>query len=451
MSTSDDRGVGTDPDAAWRPPGAASDGSATSAADAPTGAWPRVDWQSAAPTDPDGAVAGNSVTAPTSPPVRDVQAELQAPRTWPRLDPPPHPGDRDRAVGRSALVGGVVGAVVALVILGIAALWPTGGADDDGGTAAVPSASASDDIDIGAVLSAVEPSVVSIETRSAVIEGQAGAGTGIVLTADGLALTNAHVIAGLNEIQVGLFGGERAPARLVGSFPEADIALIQIEGESDLIPAELGSSASLQVGEEVIAIGNALNLGGRPTVTQGIVSALDRSLEAEGISLRNLIQTDAAINPGNSGGPLVNAAGQVVGVNTAIIGTAQNIGFSIEIDMVRPLIEDIRAGGGEVRGDQPFLGVNTTDVATESVTNRTRFGIDVDEGAYVQNVVPDSAADDAGLEEGDVITSVDGQDTPDSISVGEIIRGMEPGDEITITIERLGETRRLTATLGERG
>ena len=401
-------------------------------------------------TVPDEPTAGSGTTLPSAPPTRDALAELAAPRTWPRLDPPPHPGDRDRAVGRSALVGGVVGAAVALVILGIAALWPTGGDADE--PASVRSTDRTGEVaDVGAVLSAVEPSVVSIETRSAVADGQAGAGSGIILTADGLVLTNAHVVAGLNEIQVGLFGGERAPARLVGSFPESDIALIQIEGESDLVPAELGSSAALQVGEEVIAIGNALNFGGRPTVTLGIVSALDRSLSAQGITLSNLIQTDAAINPGNSGGPLVNAAGQVVGVNTAIIGDAQSIGFAIEIDTVKPLIEDIRAGGGDVRGDQAFLGVNTTPVADESFANRTRYGIDVDEGAFVQSVVPDSAAAEAGFEVGDVIVAVNGQATPTSESVGEIIRGLAPGDQITVSILRRGEPIELTATLGQRG
>lgn len=390
----------------------------------------------------------SGAAVPSAPPTRDALGGLAAPRSWPRLDPPPHPGDRDRAVGRSALVGGVVGAVVALVILGLAALWPGGDrAENERSTVAA----AGTTVDVGAVLSAVEPSVVSIETRSALAEGQAGAGSGIVLTGDGLVLTNAHVVAGLNEIQVGLFGGERAPARLVGSYPESDIALIQIEGRSGLTPAELGSSASLEVGEEVIAIGNALNLGGRPTVTRGIVSALDRSLSAEGITLSNLIQTDAAINPGNSGGPLVNAAGQVVGVNTAIIGDAQNIGFSIDIDTVKPLIEDIRAGGGEVRGDQAFLGVNTTDVATESFANRNRYGITLDEGAYVQSVVPDSAAADAGLQAGDVIVAVDGEATPDSVSVGEIIRQRKPGDEVAIRIVRQGEEQQLSVTLGQRG
>ena len=406
------------------------------------------------PSDPPPPERGSTdTTLPAAPPVRP-ERELGAPRAWPRLDVPPHPGDRDRAVGRSALIGGIVGALVAGVVLGIASLWPTGSGDEPAASGAPPVTSPDGPaaaIDVLAVLNRVEPSVVSVQTTNGLDDGQAGAGTGIVLTSDGLVLTNAHVVAGLPSIEVGLFDGSQAAAQLVGSFPEEDVALIQIQDRSDLIPAELGSSDALQVGEEVIAIGNALNLGGRPTVTQGIVSALNRALEAQGISLQGLIQTDAAINPGNSGGPLVNAAGQVVGVNTAIIGDAQNIGFSISIDQVKPLIEEIRAGGGEVRGDQAFLGVNTTDVATESEAMLERFGIEVDEGAFVRSTVPDSGADDAGIVAGDVITAVNGTETPDSAAVGEVIRELEAGDVITITLVRDGETMDVEATLGRRG
>ena len=390
---------------------------------------------------------------PPGPPVRD-ERELGAPAAWPRLDPPPHPGDRDRAVGRSGLVGGAVGAVVAALILGVASLWPTGGDEADTATSDVPVTRAEGTpapIDVLAVLNRVEPSVVTIQTTSSLEAGQAGAGTGIVLTADGLALTNAHVVAGLPDIHVGLFDGSSAEAQLVGSFPDEDIALIQIEGRTDLTPAELGSSDGLQVGEEVVAIGNALNLGGRPTVTLGIVSALNRALEAQGISLEGLIQTDAAINPGNSGGPLVNSAGQVVGVNTAIIGDAQNIGFSIAIDQVKPLIEEIRAGGGAVRGDQAFLGVNTTDLSTESEAILERYGITVADGAFVRSTVPDSGADDAGIRAGDVIVALNGTPTPDSASVGDVVRELEPGDEVTITLVRDGERIEVQATLGRRG
>ena len=401
------------------------------------------------PGDPD----VSDTTIPSAPPVRR-EREPSAPSAWPRLDPPPHPGDRDRAVGRSALVGGTVGAVVAALILGIASLWPTGDGEAETRSDAAPITSPdgpAPSIDVLAVLNQVEPSVVSIQTTDGLEEGQAGAGTGIVLTSDGLVLTNAHVVAGLPSIEVGIFDGSRAAAQLVGSFPEEDVALIQIDGRSDLIPAQLGSSDALQVGEEVIAIGNALNLGGRPTVTLGIVSALGRNLEAQGISLEGLIQTDAAINPGNSGGPLVNASGQVVGVNTAIIGDAQNIGFSIAIDGVKPLIEEIRAGGGEVRGDQAFLGVNTTDVTTESAAMLERFGIDLEEGAFVRSTVPGSGAAEAGLVAGDVITAVNGTATPDSASVGDVIRELDPGDVVTISLVRDGETIEVEATLGRRG
>ncbi len=250
---------------------------------------------------------------------------------------------------------------------------------------------------------------------------------------------------------MGLFDGSQAPATLVGSFPDEDVALIQLDGRDDLVPAELGSSGALQVGQEVIAIGNALNLGGQPTVTQGIVSALGRSLQAENVSLRGLIQTDAAINPGNSGGPLVNAAGQVVGINTAIIGDAQNIGFSIAIDQVKPLIEKIRAGGGAVRGDQAFLGVNTTDVAAESQATLDQYGIDRDDGAFVQSVVAGSGADDAGVQAGDVITAVNGQVTKDSASVGAVIKELAVDDVVTLTVVRDGTEMQIQATLGRRG
>src|SRR5690606_24989552 len=138
-------------------------------------------------------------------------------------------------------------------------------------------------------------------------------------------------ISALSGITVVLPDGTREEATLVGASPDDDLAVVQIEAD-DLVAAELGSSDELTGGDPVIAIGNALNLGGDPTVTQGIVSAKDRDLSAEGITLTGLIQTDAAINPGNSGGPLVNAAGQVVGINTAIVADAQNLGFSIAID-----------------------------------------------------------------------------------------------------------------------
>ena len=273
-----------------------------------------------------------------------------------------------------------------------------------------------------------------------------------MISADGLVLTNAHVIGSVGDINVVLADGSEHQATLVGASPDDDVALIQVQDlDEDLVPVEFGSSDDLQVGDEVIAIGNALNLGGEPTVTRGIISALDRDLSAEGVSLEGLIQTDAAINPGNSGGALVNAAGQLVGMPTAIVADAQNLGFAIAIDVARPVIDDLKAGEGQVTPDQAFLGVSSTDVQDLTDDVRANFGVDVDEGAFVTEVVPGSAADDAGLEAGDVIIEIDGEDVTESVQVREHILDKQPGDEVEIVIVRDGDEQTLEATLGERG
>ncbi len=262
----------------------------------------------------------------------------------------------------SALVGGVVGAVVAALVAGGLVL----ATDDDEPSAdsITPSTlTRSDDrdgLDIQSILQIAQPSVVSIHTGSSVSPLAEGAGTGFVIDEDGLILTNAHVIAGADEISVTFFDGSALGAELVGSFPEEDLAMIRVEGRDDLRAAVLGSSSDLDVGDDVVAIGNALNLGGQPSVTTGIVSAIDRSIRRRpGISLDNLIQTDAAINPGNSGGPLFNAAGEVVGINTAIIPDAQNIGFAL-VDRLGQAAD--RGPEGRRRRGQPrhrpFLGVS---------------------------------------------------------------------------------------------
>lgn len=216
--------------------------------------------------------------------------------------------------------------------------------------------------DVQAVLAKVEPAVVSISTT--VISGGSslgglveGAGSGMILTSNGEVLTNNHVVAGATSVTVTLFGQTRAlAAHVVGTDPTQDLALVQIDNVHGLPVVHLGNSHQTLVGDDVLAIGNALALQGGPTVTEGIVSATNRSLVAQsslsGVSekLTGMIQTDAPINPGNSGGPLVDAQGEVIGVNTAVaesaIGNApaQNIGFAIAIDTVKPLLARLRAG-----------------------------------------------------------------------------------------------------------
>jgi len=320
---------------------------------------------------------------------------------------------------------------------------------------ATPLVTGSGSLDIQAILTKVRPSVVAIETTQSTARGVfQGAGSGIVISEDGLILTNAHVAdSGLGDMSVVLSDGSKHKATLVGSSPADDVALIKASGTSGLTPAALGSSDDLRVGDEVIAIGNALNLGGEPTVTRGIVSAKDRAIDAENEHLEGLIQTDAAINPGNSGGPLVNAAGQVVGMDTAIVQDAQNLGFAIAVDHIKPLIEQLKSGKGSdtVTLDQAFLGVGSVDVSGLAADVKDTYGIDVDNGALVTEVAPGSAADDAGLQVGDVITEVDGKPIDSSTDVRNAIVDHKPGDEVTLTIVRRGDEQTVKATLGKRG
>jgi S1-C subfamily serine protease len=348
------------------------------------------------------------------------------------------------------LLSALVGAIVAGVATA-AALW-----DRDRGVTATPAADTGrpavtipgEPLEIHALLQKVRPSVVSIHTG---MRGGEAAGSGIVLSEDGIVLTNAHVVSGAQTIELDFADGRTAEARLLGSVPSADVAVLQAEGLTQpLTPAELGSSDALQVGDAVVAIGNALNLGEAPSVTTGIVSALSRSIRTpDGITLDNLIQTDAAINPGNSGGPLVNAHGQVVGVNTAILADAQNIGFALAIDEIRSIVEDLRAGR-PVQQVRPLLGVETVDVRSIDRAILDRYGVTATSGAFVQRVDPGTGAEAVGLQQGDVITSVDGKRVRTAADVGVAVRAREPGDTVRIVWERNGTEMEGIATLGAR-
>jgi S1-C subfamily serine protease len=301
-------------------------------------------------------------------------------------------------------------------------------------------------LDIQGVLAKVQPAVVAIGVSGS--QGR-GAGTGIILTADGEVLTNNHVIEGASTIEVTL-NGESTPrqADLVGAEPSADLALIKIRDASNLPVAELGSSAAARVGDDVVAIGNALALPGGPTVTEGIISAKDRTLAEAGLD--GLIQTDAAINHGNSGGPLVNAAGEVIGINTAVIrgggSDAEGIGLAIAIDTAKPILEALRKGG-IADADRAFLGVSSADLTPEI---RDNIGTGATTGAVVDEIVPGSAAETAGLRRFDVIVKIDGKDVNSAVNVGSAVRSKKPGDTVVVEYYRGDERRRTTATLGTR-
>ncbi|MBV8304567.1 MAG: trypsin-like peptidase domain-containing protein [Acidimicrobiia bacterium] len=359
---------------------------------------------------------------------------------------PPNPASSPAAPARprSWLAGVVAAAVLAGAGAGagVSALMH----DQTTKTVTVPAASSPQNSsviarpsDVQGILAKVGPAVAYVRTQN-FSPGQffpsGGAGTGIVLTPDGELLTNNHVVEGATSIKVTLGNDTQShDASIIGTDPTHDIALVKIQGVSNLPVAQLGNSSDLKVGDSVIAIGNALNLQGGMTVTEGIVSALNRSIDAGSSqggsaseSLSGLIQTDAAINPGNSGGPLVNAAGQVVGMNTATSGDAQNIGFAIAIDNAKPVIDQLRKGGGSTstgssaqQSGGAFLGVSVTDGQT---------------GALIQDVSPSSPADKAGLQSGDEIVSLGGQSVQSASDLTTAMQSHKPGDKVTVTFLR---------------
>lgn len=302
-------------------------------------------------------------------------------------------------------------------------------------------------LDVKAVLAAVAPTVVQIEieTSDGVFGG--GQGTGFIISSEGQVVTNAHVVENATDIQVMLYDGSVLEAELVQQDPTRDLAVLQIEGE-DLPAARLGLSADVEVGDEVLAIGNALGLGDTPTVTTGIVSALERELQLSGSRLTRLIQTDAAINPGNSGGPLVNANGEVIGVNTAIAGNAEGIGFAISIDHARPVIETLQTGEVPKR---PLLGVNIIDVEMLDETSRNQYDIseEVEQGVVIVALVEDGAANAAGLNIGEVVTEFDGKEIKSVQDLVAAVRDSEIGRIVKVTvISNDGTVRKVNVELG---
>ncbi len=275
-----------------------------------------------------------------------------------------------------------------------------------------------------------------------------GMGSGVIVTHDGFIITNNHVVedADKNGIKVKLFDKREFPAKLIGTDPTTDVAVIKIEA-GNLPIASLGNSDSVEVGQWVLAIGNPLGL--TSTVTAGIVSALGRDIDisADRWGIRNFIQTDAAINPGNSGGALVNIRGQVIGINSAIAtrtGYNEGYGFAIPINLVKKTAEDLIAYG---RVRRPMLGVQLKPGLDE--TDARALGMPKPEGVLVQNVLPNSPAEAAGVKAGDVILAVDGKEVNAANSIQMFIAEKKPGDEVTLTIFRGGKTISKKVTLTE--
>ena len=294
---------------------------------------------------------------------------------------------------------------------------------------------------IAKVAARLANSVVTISTTiKEDFGGGRGVGTGVVLTSDGQILTNAHVVEDASEVVV-RFAGETEPrvAKILASDLGNDLALLKIDA-TGLVAATFAKPGSVQIGDAVIAIGYALALDGGPTVTSGIVSALKRTIETDSGALNSLIQTDAAISSGNSGGPLVNLKGEVVGINTAVArgdstSAANNIGFSISVDEVLIVVEQLRKQASGVVRDDGFLGVGLA--ARE----------DGGQGAIITDVQADSPADKAGILIDDVVLAVDGEPIDGQAGLVAAIRDAEPGQTVKIEILRDGKRLTFEATL----
>ena len=290
----------------------------------------------------------------------------------------------------------------------------------------------------GKIYAQASPAVVSIRTPS-------GSGTGFLVNSDGTLVTNAHVVGGSSRVVV-KFGpnGRSLDGEVVGSDPSSDLAVVHIEPAStprNAKPLQFADSRQVRVGDTAIAIGNPFGLD--RTATEGIVSGLGREIKApNGFSIDSVIQTDAPINPGNSGGPLLDETGRVMGVNSQIAtagGSQGNvgIGFAVPSNTVREVIPRLKSGDKIAR---PWLGVETSDPTDPAAPA----------GAEVQNVTGGGPADAAGIQPGDVIIEIDGQQVADSSDVSRLINGKKPGDHVDLRIDRAGQDIHVATTLGNR-
>ncbi len=311
-------------------------------------------------------------------------------------------------------------------------------------------------LSIPKLVNKVQPSVVSIDVKGS---GEEDQGTGMIITSNGLVVTNNHVIAAAvngGTITVTETGTTKSlKATLVGTNPIDDVALIRINKVKNLPTVTFGNSNALVAGDAVVAIGNALGLAaGTPTVTSGIVSALGRTVTAgtstSSETLDNMIQTDAAINPGNSGGPLLDSRGDVIGMNTAVAGTlsdgtsAQNIGFAIPVATIESLLKTLKAGESIVNHGA-FIGVEISSMSPEL---QAEYGFSVSYGAVVMSVISGTGAAKAGVKQGDIIVGINNTAVNSAQDVSSIVSALRPGDQISLKIIRGTKHLTLKVTLG---
>jgi S1-C subfamily serine protease len=304
----------------------------------------------------------------------------------------------------------------------------------------------------------VLPSVVNVRVTGVTTDPFGGSqqfqgeGSGVVIDRNGVILTNNHVIEGAQKVEVVFTDGRPSlQGTVVGADSSHDLAVIKVDA-TDLTPITIGTSSDLQLGDQVVAIGFPLDLGG-PSVTQGIVSGLNRTIDVQTTSggtehLVGLLQTDAAINPGNSGGPLVDSLGQLVGINTAGVsaGSAENVGFAIAIDGALPIVHQII---DQPASERAWLGVSAASV--DSAALAAELGVPADtRGAAIVDVVSGGPAEGAGLQANEVIVAIDGQPISSAEDLSTVLASLRPGDRVTVDVVSSQGSRSVQVTLGQR-
>lgn len=391
-------------------------------------------------------------------------AQLPPPPSAPPAPPPPAglppvagppSGRTERPNGRrlplivtavvAALIGGATGGTVAAITSDEPASSDTASVADSGPDTAQSTSqdastpAAGEGLSVSQIAEQVGPSVAAVEVGSRTGQGQ---GSAVIIDADGHLVTNNHVVEGAGSITVQLADGSRLDATLVGTDPVTDLAVLRVD--ADGLPAATLSTTTPDIGDPAVAIGSPFGLDG--SVSAGVVSALDRSLPAGGASLTGLLQTDAAINPGNSGGALVDDRGEVIGINTAIIsrsGTSGGVGFAVPSTVAADVADQL-IRTGEVQ--RAVLGVSGRDIDQQVAE---AYGIDADAGPLVLAVEPGSGAADAGLQAGDIITSVDGERVRSMGELAATVRELTPGDTVEVGGIRDGESFTFQVRLGQ--
>jgi S1-C subfamily serine protease len=298
-----------------------------------------------------------------------------------------------------------------------------------------------------AAIAKIKPAIVQVNVRTA---RGGGLGSGVIFDKRGYIVTNNHVVEGASRIQVVLSNGTKLPARLVGTDPADDLAVIQINPPANIVVAEIGDSSKLRVGQEVLAIGNPLGI--TQTVTNGIISALNRTVSAQGATIPNAIQTDAPINPGNSGGGLVDLQGKLIGIPTlAAIDPefntpANGVGFAIPSNRVKVIVPQLIKDGKVAHTGRAALNISAASVDL-GFARLNRLA--VDQGVYISDVIAGGAADRAGLQTGDVIVQVEDYDIPDNSALSDALAAKNPGERVMVKIYRNNQQLTINVTLGE--